>query len=301
MLSTLFAMAMPVRADFDEDLARVDKALRTNPSGVMSQALDACVQRRRFALQLLNAGEEARATRSLKRCFQLLEISEHAPMAKVEAPPTPEDLQAKAQRELDRALLLKPNLENGLAIYRECAACHTPEGWGLESGSVPQIAGQHHNVVIKQLADIRAGNRDNVLMVPYSSPERIGGAQGVADVAGYIDTLEIHVATGKGSGDDLEYGEELYAKNCVRCHGENGEGNNETFVPRIQSQHFGYLRRQFEWIRDGKRRNANPEMAAQIQGFGDRETNAVLDYVSRLEPPAELQAPPGWTNPDFAQ
>ena len=40
-------------------------------------------------------------------------------------------------------------------------------------------------------------------------------------------------------------------------------------------------------------------MLAQIQGFEDRETRAVLDYVSRLEPPPELQAPPGWRNPDF--
>jgi hypothetical protein len=26
----------------------------------------------------------------------------------------------------------------------------------------------------------------------------------------------------------------------------------------------------------------------------------MLDYVSRLEPPEELQAPEGWQNPDFA-
>jgi hypothetical protein len=42
------------------------------------------------------------------------------------------------------------------------------------------------------------------------------------------------------------------------------------------------------------------EMVTQVQGFGERETHAVLDYVSRLEPPAAMQAPPGWKNPDFA-
>jgi hypothetical protein len=41
-------------------------------------------------------------------------------------------------------------------------------------------------------------------MVPYSSAESIGGAQTVADVAGYIDTLEISANTWKGPGDDLE-------------------------------------------------------------------------------------------------
>jgi hypothetical protein len=42
-------------------------------------------------------------------------------------------------------------------------------------------------------------------------------------------------------------------------------------------------------------------MVTQIQGFDARQTHAVLDYVSRLEPPRELQAPPGWRNPDFVE
>lgn len=304
-VAAILALAAPpsALADFNDDIARVDKALRTNPKNVPRKLLDSCLDRRNFARQLYDLGQVTRALRSLKQCYLLLDIPETAP-ARVAAKvvvPTPEELQAKAVLEIEKALRLTPDVARGLEIYRECAACHMPEGWGLESGSVPQIAGQHRNVVIKQLADIRAGNRDNVLMVPYSSVERIGGAQAVADVAAYIDTLEISTATRKGPGDNLELGERLYGENCARCHGATGEGNNEIFVPRIQSQIFGYLVRQFEWIRDGKRRNANADMVTQIQGFGDRETKAVLDYVSRLEPPSAMQAPPGWKNPDFEQ
>jgi cytochrome c553 len=297
--AAVFFLSSSVQADFEEDLARVDHALRTNPSRALRNALDSCLDRRKFAIELYDTGHTARANRSLKSCFRLLNIAEVAPVKEVVSP-SQEDLQAKATAELLRALLLTPDIANGLSIYRECAACHKPEGWGLSNGSVPQIAAQHRNVVIKQLADIRAGNRDNVLMAPYSSVESIGGAQAVADVAAYIDTLELSVTTGKGAGDDLELGERLYRENCVRCHGETGEGSNEGFAPRIQTQHYKYLVRQFEWIRDGKRRNSNPEMVAQIQGFGDRETHAVLDFVSRLEPPAAIKAPPGWKNPDFA-
>lgn len=303
-LAIAAALAAPpaVFADFREDVARVTQALRTNPSQVPKNLLDSCVRRRKFAIELYRNGHEARAIRSLKNCFSLLDIPETAAARSVTklAVPTPEQLQAKATREIEQALGLTPNVAKGLEIYRECAACHMPEGWGLEGGSVPQIAGQHRNVIIKQLADIRAGNRDNVLMVPYSSVESIGGPQSVADVAAYIDTLEISVATRKGDGGDLELGERLYRENCVRCHGATGEGSNEEFVPRIHAQIYAYLVRQFAWIRDGKRRNANPEMVTQIQSFGDRETHAVLDYVSRLEPPATMQAPPGWKNPDFA-
>jgi cytochrome c553 len=138
-------------------------------------------------------------------------------------------------------------------------------------------------------------------MLPYASVEAIGGTQAVADVAGYIDTLEISVENGKGDGKDLELGASLYADNCARCHGAQGEGNGKKFRPRIQAQHYNYLVAQFEQIRAGTRRNADPKMTDQIKNFEDREMRAVLDYVSRLQPPEELQAPPGWSNPDFDQ
>jgi cytochrome c553 len=207
--------------------------------------------------------------------------------------------QAAAAQELERALTLEPDIENGLTIYRSCATCHQPEGWGLPDGSYPQLAGQHKQVVIKQLADIRAGVRGNAEMLPWASAEKIGGAQAVADVAGYIDTLELSVAGGKGPGTDLERGASLYAATCARCHGAEGEGDGPRYVPRIQSQHYAYLLRQFQSVRDGKRGNADPEMASHVKGISDSDARAILDHVSRLEPPEAFQAPPGWRNPDF--
>jgi cytochrome c553 len=288
--------------DFEEKLARVDEALRTNPGRVNTHALDSCLGRRNAAVRLYDSGRSARAERSLRYCFQVLHLSETPSGLREErAAASIAEVQAKAARELEQALALAPDLAHGLEIYRGCAECHMPEGWGLQSGLVPQLAGQHRTVVIKQLADIRAGNREAVVMAPYATVELVGGAQAVADVAGYIDTLEISTSGGKGPGGQLELGARLYRENCARCHGATGEGSADAFVPRIQAQHYNYLVRQFEWIRDGKRRNANAEMTAQIKNFDEQQMRAVLDYVSRLEPPPELQAPPGWSNPDFAR
>jgi len=305
VMGLLVVGAMPTLADeFEDNLKRIDKALQENPKHVHDLGRHSCLHRRQYAAQLYYAGHTTRAERSLKYCYNLLQIPEKGPAPKV----TKEQIsaariaavQARAARELERALLLPPDTDNGLKLYRECAECHMPEGWGLASGLVPQIAGQHRTVVIKQLADIRTGNRANQLMVPYSSAESIGGAQAVADVAGYIDTLEISIENGKGPGDDLERGERLYAENCAQCHGAEGEGDNDRYMPRIQAQHYNYLVTQFQQIRDGKRRNADPAMVEQIKGFDEAEISAVLDYVSRLEPPEAFQAPPGWRNPDFA-
>lgn len=288
-------------ADFPDALARVDYGLRKNPARVSQFALDSCRKRRNFAAKLYETREIDRAERSLEFCFNLLKISKTAPAAAKKAGPSAEEVQAQAKREIDQALQLTPNIEQGLEIYRDCARCHKPEGWGLGNGSVPQLAGQHRNVVIKQLADIRAGNRDNAMMLAQACVEAIGDAQAVLDVASYVDTLKISVGNGKGPGHDLELGERLYRENCARCHGAKGEGKPDEYTPRIQAQHYKYLKRQFRWIKDGKRRNANPEMVTQIQAFKTRETQAVLDYVSRLEPPAERQAPADWHNPDFVE
>ncbi len=201
--------------------------------------------------------------------------------------------------ERDEAIDLKADLENGIEVYEVCSGCHLPEGWGKEDGTFPMLAGQHRAVLIKQLADIREGNRDNPTMYPFALPRAIGGAQALADVTAYIQKLPMNPTPGLGEGTDLKHGEKLYKDNCVKCHGDIGEGKADKFYPRIHGQHYSYLLRQFEWIRDGKRRNANPDMAKQIKSFSEKDMKAVVDYVSRLKPPADMLGKPGWTNPDF--
>lgn len=198
--------------------------------------------------------------------------------------------------------------EDGIAVYEVCAACHLTEGWGTKDGTFPQLAGQPATVIIKQLADIRAQNRDNPTMYPFALPKEIknaapevgGGPYAIAAVAKYIEEIPMNPDPDVGDGKDLELGAKLYKDNCVRCHGENGEGNKEKFFPRIQGQHFSYLLRQFEWIRDGKRRNANPDMIKQINGFSNKDMKAVVDFVSRQKPPKkDVAESADWLNPDF--
>ncbi len=202
------------------------------------------------------------------------------------------------------ALALTPDIENGLDLYEVCAGCHLTEGWGKKDGTFPQLSGQHMEVLIKQMADIREGNRDNPTMYPFTLPRAIGDAQALADVVAYIEKLPMNPDNGKGEWaegtTEFDQGKVLYAENCVRCHGENGEGIADKFYPKIHGQHYLYMLRQFEWIRDGKRRNANEEMVEQIERFTDKDVQMVVNYVSRLPvPEKDLASSVDWLNPDF--
>ena len=198
------------------------------------------------------------------------------------------------------ALKATPDLENGKLLYHSCAVCHTPEGWGTPSGHFPQIAGQHRSVILKQLADIHKGNRDNPTMMPFTQPLFTKGAQALADISAYVEQLPMVPNNSVGLGRRLEEGKRLYEENCKKCHGENGEGNAAEFYPRIHGQHFNYLQRQLLWIKNGKRRNADKEMVKQIHDFGYPELELIADYVSRLAPDKSLLADHlDWRNPDF--
>ena len=206
---------------------------------------------------------------------------------------------AQLDDELSQAMALQGDLTRGQELFTICAACHTTEAWGTNDGVFPQLAGQHPSVIIKQLADIRAGNRDNPEMYPFAKEEAMGGPQAIADVAAYIDTLPMNPEPGYGDETDFARAEKLYFTKCSGCHGTNGEGDDSKFYPRIHGQHYEYLLRQLKWIQSGKRRNANKVMMRKIKRMNPEDMQLLADYVSRMKPPEAMLGEPGWKNPDF--
>ena len=187
-------------------------------------------------------------------------------------------------QEASRALALTGDPRAGKARYGVCAACHRPTAWGDPAGTLPQLAGQHATVLIKQIADMRASQRDNPAMYPFAI--LIEGPQELADLAAYIGTLPMNPMNPQGPGTDVGYGKALFEDTCARCHGPSGEGSLAAAIPLIGGQTYAYIVRQLKEIRDGKRRNANPDMVKQVIGFSDRDFLAVADYVSRLRTPS---------------
>jgi len=188
------------------------------------------------------------------------------------------------------ALKKQGNVKNGEEAYEVCGACHLPSGAGRPDGTFPQLAGQHATVLIKQMADIREGLRDNPTMYPFA--KTLTDPQELADVATYIQSLCIPTDHGKYEGADaaaqIATGKQLYENECKTCHGVNGEGDKAKFYPVIAGQHYKYLLRQMTDIRDGKRRNANPDMVKIIKKYDDKQLVAISAFQSSLSMPGAM-------------
>lgn len=180
-----------------------------------------------------------------------------------------------------KTVALTPNLETGAEIFGVCTACHMPTGAGTVDGNFPRVAGQHKEVIIKQLFDMREGRRVNMTMLPFA--QSLANEQEISDIAAYMATLSVQTANGVGPGTALERGAQIYKESCAVCHGENGEGSAEKFYPMLAGQHYPYLLRQVTDMADGKRGNADPTMLKTLQALSPADREAVIDYASRLK------------------
>src|SRR5215831_12976071 len=99
------------------------------------------------------------------------------------------------------------------------AMCSGASGGGSEDGTIPRIAGQHFNVLVRQLVDYRHNMRWDVRMEHYAGRQLLTDAQSIADVAGYVTQLSRTGPRNVGDGQLVEHGKAVYAARCASCHG----------------------------------------------------------------------------------
>jgi cytochrome c553 len=188
------------------------------------------------------------------------------------------------------ALKLTGDIARGKASYELCSACHLSNGLGLPNIGLPQLAGQHSTVIIKQLSDLRAGLRYSPTMEPFALTRK--GPQELADVAAYIESLCTPREHGKYNGSDanqkIAEGKDIYMEKCRLCHGIEGKGDRARSYPVVAGQHFQYLMRQLTEIRDGTRHNSNPDMITAIRKFSDDDRVAVSAFMASLVMPGKM-------------
>lgn len=172
----------------------------------------------------------------------------------------------------------------GKETFRICRGCHKSSGEGRVDGTYPRLTGQHAVVIIKQVTDTRAGIRINPKMQPFSAEHAVS-TQEIVDVAAFLERARSAAENGKGMGDAgrLARAKELYeSRRCIRCHGENGEGDEKKVYPVVAAQHYGYLLREMEHIQEGVRGNSHPDMVKALKGVTHADLESLADFMSRM-------------------
>jgi cytochrome c553 len=186
--------------------------------------------------------------------------------------------------ELKAVLEAKGDAVRGEAAFEPCQGCHRKDGSGRVSGAYPRLSGQHALVLMKQITDIRSGWRSIPKMEPFIDDHVLTPFE-IADISVYLQALPISTENGKGPGTALVKGKQLYDRDCAACHGASGEGSAVKFYPMVAAQHYRYLLREVQLIRDGDRRNANPDMVKVIKPYSMGDLEAVSDYMAAFAPP----------------
>ncbi len=177
-----------------------------------------------------------------------------------------------------------PDAGEKLAVV--CSACHGSDG-NSPAGSFPSIAGQNARYLVKQLMDIRNGDR--------SAPLMTGLLDGFSD-ADLRDIAAFYAKqtakSGVASPELVEAGEEIYRAGikrkqiaaCSACHSPTGQGNGPAAFPALAGQWPEYIEAQLKAFRSGERTNDGESrmMRLTAMDMSDKEIEAVSSYIRGL-------------------
>jgi cytochrome c553 len=187
---------------------------------------------------------------------------------------------------LNGAVMAEGSAEAGQTKSTPCVACH---GVGGNSANPewPNLAGQHHEYIVKQLKAFKSGARQNPLMTPQAQPlsdadmEDLGAYFATQSLNGNLEADSSKVALGQRlfrSGDP-----EKGIAACGSCHGPAGNGNPTALYPAIRGQHATYVEAQLKNYRNGTRQtDQNQMMRTVAKSLTDEEIAAVAAYVQGL-------------------
>lgn len=167
-----------------------------------------------------------------------------------------------------------------------CGACHGADG-NSPAPNFPKLAGQGERYLLKQMHDIKSGDRPVVEMTGMLDPL---SDQDMADIAAYFASQKMSV----GAADPklVERGEALFRggkleegmPSCTGCHSPNGAGLAAAGYPHLGGQHATYLAKQLTDFREGNRTNDGDAMImrAIAAKLSNKDIEAVSSFIQGL-------------------
>jgi cytochrome c553 len=186
--------------------------------------------------------------------------------------------------------------DNAAEIMELCAGCHGEYGQGGGGGEYPRLAGLPAKYLATQMRAFRDGTRESMAMLPYAN-EREVPEDDMLDITSYMAQLELPTKMPFIDPDlpsleklliasrvfnvprlegDTVLGEEIYRRQCQKCHGKSGVGRGA--APQLAGQYSDYLRLQISEFRAGKR--IHKRMEKYLAPLTDEDVDNLLAYLS---------------------
>ncbi|MCY1350935.1 Cytochrome c4 [compost metagenome] len=174
----------------------------------------------------------------------------------------------------------------GQAKAAVCGACHGPDG-NSAAPNFPKLAGQGERYLLKQMQDIKAGNRTVLEMTGLLNNV---SDQDMADIAAYFSSQKGSV--GAADPKVVARGEALFRGGkleqgmpaCTGCHAPDGSGNAAAGFPHLGGQHAQYVAKQLTDFREGNRTNDGDSMIMRgiAAKLSNKDIEAVSSYIQGL-------------------
>lgn len=108
------------------------------------------------------------------------------------------------------------------------------------------------------------------------------GEQGVADVAAYVLTNLDGRSLPEGAKADVAKGKEIFAGNCVACHGPEGNGTPAMGAPNLNHPQAFIYGSSFAQLQQTIRYGRQGQMPAQVEIQGNDKVHLLAAYVYSL-------------------
>lgn len=198
------------------------------------------------------------------------------------------------------ALVSAPSLAAGDAAAGKakaatCAACHGADGNSAAS-AFPKLAGLGGKYLIKQMKDIKSGDRPVAEMTGMLDNS---SEQDIADIAAYYQQQKRALSGAQENKKLLSLGENIYRAGnletgvpaCTGCHSPAGNGNAPAGYPALGGQHAQYIAKQLRAFRTaahdeenqtGRKNDESKVMRSVSAHMNDLEIDALANYISGL-------------------
>lgn len=198
------------------------------------------------------------------------------PAAMAQAGRSKVDIDTRFQQAMADPKLADDLYKVGRKVSAVCANCHG-DGGNSTKPSVPNLAGQNPAYLLEQVRQFADGRRR------YEFMEGMIRAMNSDEKIGMVLFYAAQPVTPKPAADAalLAKGQEIFGKNCFRCHGDMGRGNDQ--IARIAGQQTDYLRSTLKRYRDGPNTRANSIMTPNTKLLTDADIESLVAYVSSMQ------------------